>query len=65
MSQNAELYAYMAAGGIVTPAVAFKLCGSLACHSRMAELRSHGHRIECRKVREGKRTWGEYRLVSK
>lgn len=63
MSQADTILARLQAGETITPARALELTGSLACHSRIAELRARGYRIEC-KMRTGNgRRWGEYRLV--
>ena len=63
MSQADDLLAVMERGEVMTPAKAFAICGTYACHSRMAELRQRGLLIECRiRTGNGKR-WGEYRLL--
>jgi hypothetical protein len=63
VSQNAQVLAHLQGGKTLTPLEAFSLYGTLALHSRIAQLRSEGHQIECRMVtRDGKR-WGEYRIV--
>lgn len=62
MSQCDTLLLAMRAGHVITPLVAFKLTGSLACHSRMAELRERGHDIVCTVKREGSKKYGEYAL---
>ena len=49
-------------GQVVTPLVAFQVTGSLACHSRIAELRERGYDIVCRIRRDGEKKWGEYSL---
>ena len=62
-SQCNYILAYLRAGNTLTPAIAYEKFGSLACHSRIAELRERGHNIPCTiRTRDGKR-WGEYRLV--
>lgn len=63
MSQCGALLERLLAGATITPRLAYDLTGSLACHSRIAELRSRGYRIECTIVSDGTRRWGEYRLV--
>jgi len=62
MSQCDTLLLAMRAGHAITPLVAYKLTGSLACHSRIAELRSRGHVIDCEVRREGQRKYGVYTL---
>lgn len=63
MSQADALLERLMRGETVTPRLAYELTGSLACHSRIAELRALGYRIECRIRSGGGRRWGEYRLV--
>lgn len=63
MTQADALLQILLRGETVTPARAFEVCGSLACHSRMAELRERGYQIDCKiRTANGKR-WGEYRIV--
>ena len=63
MSQNDLILDYLERGLTLTPLQAFNLCGTLALHSRIAELR-HTHDIHCEmvKVPSGKRV-GCYSLV--
>ena len=63
MSQCDTLLLAMRAGHVITPLVAFKLTGSLACHSRMAELRKRGHIINCEVRRCGATKYGVYTLA--
>lgn len=63
MSQADALLAILLRGEVVTPAVAYQAVGSLACHSRMAELRDRGYPVECTIKTDGKKRWGEYRLA--
>ena len=62
MSQCETLLNHLRAGNRVTPASAYALCGTLALHSRIAELRAAGHQIEGRIITEGKKRWGQYWL---
>lgn len=63
MSQNAAILAHLEAGNTITPAEAYALCGSLALHSRISELRREGYRIDGEiRTGNGKR-WGEYWLA--
>jgi len=62
MSQCDELLAIMQRGEVVTPLRAFEVTGSLACHSRIAELRERGHDIVCHMKTQGKKRWGEYAI---
>ena len=63
MSQNRILLEALLRGESITPARAFELCGSYACHSRIAELRARGYRIDCRMESDGRRRWGVYSLM--
>ena len=45
-SQCATLLKRMQEGYTVTPDDAYRLCGTLACHSRMAEIRERGWPIQ-------------------
>lgn len=62
MSQNAIILSALLRGESITPARAFELCGSYACHSRIAELRERGYSIDCRMESDGRRRWGVYSL---
>ena len=62
MSQAAVILAYLQAGHSITPAQAYELCGTLALHSRIAELRKAGHQIDGRMITRGRKRWGEYYL---
>lgn len=50
MSQCTKLLEHLKAGNSITPAQAYELCGTLALHSRIAELRGRGHAIDCELV---------------
>ena len=63
MSQNERILAHLQAGHTITPAQAYALCGSLALHSRVAELRAQGYRIEGEMRSANGKRFGEYRLV--
>ena len=63
MSQNQAILAHLEAGNTITPREAFELCGSLALHSRIAELRAAGYRIDMALRREGRQQFGEYWLA--
>ena len=65
MSQCDTLLLAMRAGHVITPLVAYKLTGSLACHSRIAELRERGHDIRCEVKRDGQSKYGCYTLVER
>ena len=64
ISQCDSILAWLAAGNTLSPAEAYERFGTLACHSRMAELRERGHLIECELVRvpSGK-TVGRYSML--
>ena len=64
MTQCQAILAHLQAGNTITPAEAYALCGTLACHSRIAELREQGHDIRCELVRtpSGKHV-GRYSLT--
>lgn len=63
MTQCQTILAHLEAGNTITPAEAYELCGTLALHSRISELR-HTHDIHCElvTVASGKRV-GRYSLV--
>lgn len=39
-----------------------RIAGGYAVHSRIAELRARGHRIEAMQDRRGRKVWSYYRL---
>lgn len=49
-TQCEQLLSHLQAGNTVTPAQAYELCGTLACHSRMAELRERNYPILCHMI---------------
>lgn len=62
MSQCSQLFVHMQDKGPVTPLDAFRLYGILACHSRINELRSRGHQIDCHMIRVGDKMVGQYSI---
>ena len=60
MSQSAQILAHLEAGNTITPAQAYDLYGTLALHSRIAELRRKGYRIDGEMRSDGTHRWGEY-----
>ena len=62
LSQCDAILAYLQAGYAISPALAYDLFGTLACHSRISELRGRGHRIKCRIVRRNGKQFGQYTL---
>lgn len=66
MSQCQAILAHLEAGNTITPAQAYELCGTLACHSRIAELREQGYDIRCDIIRTaGGKNVGCYSLVDR
>lgn len=63
MSQTDAILQHLEAGNTITPKGAYALCGSLACHSRISELRERGYRIDSQMHNENGRKWGEYWLA--
>ena len=45
------------------PALA-RISGAYAIHSRISDLRRHGHRIDHRNLREGRKILSSYRLAN-
>ena len=62
MSQSANIYAHLASGRTLTPLDAFELYGTLALHSRIAELRERGIPIECEMIEANGKRLGCYSL---
>lgn len=63
MTQSEQILVALQRGERVTPHTAHERWGCLALHSRIAELRERGYRIECQIVTGNGRRWGEYRLI--
>ena len=58
MSQNDAILAALKSGRVLTTLDIFKLCGSMAGHSRINDLRQLGHNIPCKRVtRNGRAVW--------
>lgn len=57
MSQNDRILAHLLTGLTLTPAQAYEMFGTLALHSRIAELRARGEPIACNmlETQSGKR----------
>jgi len=64
MTQADAILERLLRGETITPRLAYELTGSLACHSRIAELRERGHQIDCTIKTLGRKRWGEYRLMA-
>jgi len=62
MSQTSNLYQHMLDIGPITPLEAFRLYGTLATHSRVAELRERGVPVKCTLIKVGGKHVGQYSL---
>ncbi len=62
MSQCSQLYQHMLDIGPITPLEAFKLYGTLATHSRIAELRERGIEIETTMIEVNGKRVGMYSI---
>ena len=62
MTQADAILEALMRGETVTPFSGYALCGSLAIHSRIAELRARGHDIQMQLVTRNGKRFGEYRL---
>lgn len=62
MSQCANIYCWLKDGHTITPLEAFQLFGTLALHSRVAELRERGHEIKCEMINVNGKSVGRYSL---
>ena len=62
MSQCFEILRFLRNGQKLTPVGAYTLCGTLALHSRISELRARGHRVKCTMVEIGGKRVGRYSL---
>ena len=62
LSQCDAILVYLQSGYAISPALAYELFGTLACHSRISELRGRGHKIDCQIVRRNGKQFGQYSL---
>ena len=62
LSQCDAILIYLQSGYSISPALAYDLFGTLACHSRIAELRGRGHVIPCVMVSRNGKRYGQYSL---
>lgn len=62
MSQTDTILAHLEAGNTITPTEAYAMVGSLALHSRIAEIRERGYTVQKAMHHDHGRTWGEYWL---
>lgn len=63
MSQETVILAHLKAGHRITPASAYELCGTLALHSRISDLRKAGHDISGKIITQNGKRHGEYWLA--
>ena len=63
MSQTDAILKHLEAGNTVTPLSAQRLCGTLALHSRIAEIRGRGYAIDMAMRSANGSRWGEYWLA--
>lgn len=63
MSQCASIWAWMADGNTITPAEAYAKFGTLALHSRIAELRERGHKINTEMIDVNGKQVGRYSMA--
>ena len=63
VSQTDAILQYLEAGNTITPAEAYEMVGSLALHSRIAEIRERGYAVQKQMHHSEGRTWGEYWLA--
>lgn len=61
-SQSDSILAYLQAGNTLTPLEALHRFGTLALHSRAAELREQGHLIHCELVTVNGKQVGRYSI---
>lgn len=62
VSQTDAILQHLEAGNTITPAEAYAMVGSLALHSRIAEIRDRGYTVQKVMHYEHGKTWGEYFL---
>ena len=62
MTQCERILAHLEAGNTITPAEAYAKFGTLALHSRIAELRSQGYAVKMEMHSNASGRWGEYWL---
>lgn len=62
-TQNEAILNWLQQGNTLTPLQAFEKFGTLALHSRAAELRAEGHIIECEKISVNGKRVGRYSLL--
>jgi hypothetical protein len=62
MSQCNDILRALKRGEKLTPLDALRRFGTIALHSRAAELRARGYKVRCRLVQRGGKRVGEYSL---
>jgi hypothetical protein len=62
MSQCANIWVFLRDGGTLTPLEAYEKFGTLALHSRIAELRERGHPIKCELISVNGKYVGRYSM---
>lgn len=62
MSQCSQIFVHLQDQGPITPLEAYRLYGTLALHSRVAELRERGIPIKCELVEVNGKRVGRYSL---
>lgn len=66
VTQCESIVDWLEQGFTLTPAEAYERFGTLALHSRIAELRTRGHLIDCELIKVPSGKWvGRYSLVAK
>jgi hypothetical protein len=63
MSQTQKILEHMEAGNTVTPLSAQRLCGTLALHSRISDIRAMGYTVTMEMRSANGSRWGEYWLA--
>lgn len=63
MSQSANIFCWLKDGNTITPAEAYAKFGTLALHSRIAELRERGHKINTEMIDVNGKTVGRYSMA--
>ena len=63
MSQGDAILSALQSGRVLTTLDIFKLCGSMAGHSRISDLRAQGYAIDCKRTTVNGRAVWQYSLV--
>jgi hypothetical protein len=63
MSQCANIWCYLKDGNTITPKEAYEKFGTLALHSRIAELRERGHEIHTEMITVNGKQVGRYSMA--